>query len=92
MASVNLTHVGFAPAENPEVAYAVVIPYASTDRSNYITQNIAMKDIVRTSLDTYFELKEQRAKTNVSETTDQKIDRRFEKEKEKEKEKETNEK
>ena len=32
MASVNLTHVGYAPAENPEVAYAVVIPYASTDR------------------------------------------------------------
>ncbi|MGN7388563.1 peptidoglycan D,D-transpeptidase FtsI family protein [Sporosarcina sp. SAFN-015] len=92
MASVNLTHVGYAPAENPEVAYAVVIPYASTDRSNYISQNIAMKDIVRTALDSYFDLKEERAKTNVPETTDQKIDRRFEKEKEKEKEKETNEK
>lgn len=84
MASVNLTHVGFAPADNPEVAYAVVIPYASTDRSNYITQGIAMKDIVRTSLDTYFELKEKRANLNVLETTDHKIDRRFEREKEKE--------
>lgn len=88
MASVNLTHVGFAPAENPEVAYAVVIPYASTDRGYYREQSRAMSSIVRTSLDIYFELKEERAKNNMPETTDQKIDRRFEKEKEKE----TNEK
>ncbi|MCM3743358.1 penicillin-binding protein 2 [Sporosarcina luteola] len=92
MASVNLTHVGFAPADNPEVAYAVVIPYASTDRGNYITQGIAMKEIVRTALDTYFDLKEERAKKNVLETTDQKIDRRFEREKEQEKDKDTDEK
>lgn len=84
MASVNLTHVGFAPAENPEVAYAIVIPYASTDRGNYRAQSAAMNEIVRTSLDTYFELKEERAKINAEETTDQKIDRRFEKEKESE--------
>ncbi|WP_060210369.1 peptidoglycan D,D-transpeptidase FtsI family protein [Sporosarcina koreensis] len=84
MATVNLTHVGFAPAENPEVAYAVVIPNASTDRGNYRAQSAAMNEIVRTSLDTYFELKEERAKINAEETTDQKIDRRFEKEKESE--------
>ncbi|WP_432358596.1 peptidoglycan D,D-transpeptidase FtsI family protein [Sporosarcina sp. UB5] len=83
MASINLTHVGFAPAENPEVAYAVVIPYASTDRSNYRTQSRAMSEIVRTSLDIYFDLKEEREKANAPETTDHKIDRRFETEKEK---------
>ncbi|WP_252502942.1 penicillin-binding protein 2 [Sporosarcina sp. Marseille-Q4943] len=86
MASVNLTHVGFAPAENPEVAFAVVIPYASTDRGNYRTQGRAMSEIVRTSLDIYFDLKEERAQINVPETTNPKIDRRFEKDKEEDEE------
>ena len=28
---LTLTHVGFAPYENPEVAYAVVIPWVTTN-------------------------------------------------------------
>ena len=29
--TINLSHVGFAPYENPEIAYAVVIPNISTN-------------------------------------------------------------
>ncbi|MCG7345130.1 penicillin-binding protein 2 [Sporosarcina sp. ACRSL] len=76
MPSVNLTHVGFAPAENPEVAFSIVVPYASTDRSDYPSR--AWNELARSSLDVYFELKEEREKANRIETTDQKIDRQFE--------------
>lgn len=78
MASVNLTHIGFAPAENPEVAYAFVIPYASTNRADYRFANKAMGELVRQSLDNYFELKEQRLSVNNVETTSQAIERRHE--------------
>ena len=81
MASVNLTHIGFAPAENPEVAYALMIPYASTNRGDYIFANKTMGELVRQSLDHYFELKEKRAQVNRSETTSPLIDRQKEVEK-----------
>ena len=81
MASVNLTHIGFAPAENPEVAYALMIPYASTNRGDYIFANKTMGELVRQSLDHYFELKEKRALVNQAETTSQLIDRQKEVEK-----------
>lgn len=82
MQSVNLTHVGFAPADKPEVAYAVVIPYASTNPSDYRYANQGMREIVRGSVDMYFNLKDERAKVNKIETTSPKIDRKMEKEKE----------
>lgn len=78
--SVNLTHVGFAPAENPEVAYAVVIPYGSTQRDDYRYASDAMKLFVRSSVDTYFELREKRMKENPIESTTPQIERVMEKE------------
>ena len=53
--SLTYTHVGFAPYENPEIAYAVVIPWASTNPKQPFSAN---SDIARKALDRYFELKE----------------------------------
>lgn len=74
-----LTHVGFAPFENPEVAYAVIIPWVSADAA-YGSNN----EIAREILDVYFELKKKNANSNLSDnvvhkeilppTTDEKID------------------
>ncbi|WP_422123148.1 peptidoglycan D,D-transpeptidase FtsI family protein [Planococcus sp. X10-3] len=55
--AITTTHVGFAPYDNPEVAYAVMIPYISTNgRAVPPTSNL----IVREALDKYFELRETR--------------------------------
>lgn len=51
--TLNYTHVGYAPFENPEVAYAVVIPWATTN-GTYLTNN---NQIAREVLDVYFNLK-----------------------------------
>jgi len=53
--SLTYTHVGFAPYENPEIAYAVVIPWASTNPKQPFSAN---SDIARKALDRCFELKE----------------------------------
>lgn len=62
--TLNVTHIGFAPFDNPEVAYAVVVPYVTTDddRTTYVNNMIA-----RQSLDKYFELKEKSMKTGLME-------------------------
>lgn len=78
MASVNLTHVGFAPADEPEVAYALVIPYASTDRGHYPSRDA--NKLVREALDIYFDLKDKRDKVNQVETTNHEIGRNTDKE------------
>lgn len=57
--TVTLTHVGFAPYENPEIAYAVIIPHISTDRGKYKYFN---NEIAREAADKYFELKEKKEK------------------------------
>ncbi|AQQ52996.1 peptidoglycan D,D-transpeptidase FtsI family protein [Planococcus lenghuensis] len=54
--SLTLTHVGFAPYENPEIAYAVVVPYITTDFDYVIGAN---SQIARAAVDTYFELKQE---------------------------------
>ncbi|SOC36256.1 peptidoglycan D,D-transpeptidase FtsI family protein [Ureibacillus acetophenoni] len=79
--TVTLSHVGFAPYENPEVAYAVVIPWASTNFNLYLDHN---NQIAREVLDYYFELKKKYAENGLSShsveqkilppTTDEKID------------------
>ncbi len=79
--TVNLTHAGFAPYENPEVAYAVMIPWASTNFNLYLPHN---NEIAREILDYYFELKKKYAENGLSSnnveqqilppTTDEKID------------------
>ena len=59
------SHVGFAPYENPEIAYAVIIPWAST---NYSVSHPHANNIARRSLDKYFELKAKYETTKVSES------------------------
>ncbi|RNF41046.1 peptidoglycan D,D-transpeptidase FtsI family protein [Planococcus salinus] len=60
-ASINTAHVGFAPYDNPEVAYAVFIPYITTDTSKVPP---ASNQIARAALDKYFELKNRNAEGN----------------------------
>ena len=62
---LNLTHVGFAPYENPEIAYAVVIPWATT---NFVTPLPHANKIARRSLDKYYELKAKYESTKFSES------------------------
>jgi penicillin-binding protein A len=52
--TVNYAHIGYAPFENPEIAYAVIVPWANTnfDISLPISNTIARK-----AADAYFELK-----------------------------------
>lgn len=56
--TVNLTHVGFAPFDNPEIAYAVIIPQASIE-SNY-TSNFSTA-FTRELVDKYFEIQKKNA-------------------------------
>lgn len=56
--TINLSHVGFAPYENPEIAYAVLIPHASTSTKYKSIQN----EIVAEAVDKYFELKAKKEK------------------------------
>lgn len=62
--AINIAHVGYAPYENPEIAYAVVIPYVTTDPNNVPKAN---NEIARAAADKYFELKnkEAQAASNV---------------------------
>lgn len=63
--TISLSHVGFAPYENPEIAYAVVIPHISTTTSYTYANN----DIIKAAVDKYFVLKAQRAKENTTAVT-----------------------
>ncbi|MFD1781284.1 peptidoglycan D,D-transpeptidase FtsI family protein [Fredinandcohnia salidurans] len=55
--AVNSTLVGYAPFNNPEVAFAVVLPYAYYGNTSH-NMNLKVGEAV---LDKYFELKEKRA-------------------------------
>lgn len=50
----NLTLVGYAPYDNPEIAFSVVVPWVHNDKSGI--NSLIGKDI----LDIYFDLKKQR--------------------------------
>ncbi|MFJ8090746.1 peptidoglycan D,D-transpeptidase FtsI family protein [Lysinibacillus sp. NPDC095746] len=65
--TINLTHVGFAPFDNPEIAYAVVIPWATTYTTQHLSNN---NEIARRAVDKYFELK---AKYNTEKVTDSNV-------------------
>ncbi|MFP3919234.1 penicillin-binding transpeptidase domain-containing protein [Lysinibacillus telephonicus] len=79
--TINIAHVGFAPYDNPEVAYAVLIPWATTNFDSHLGE---ANEIAREMLDYYFELKEKYSKNGLSAsavkqeilppTTDEKID------------------
>lgn len=58
--AINIAHVGYAPFENPEIAYAVVIPYVTTDPENVPRAN---NEIARAAADKYFELKNKEAQS-----------------------------
>jgi cell division protein FtsI/penicillin-binding protein 2 len=60
----NLTLVGYAPYNDPEVAFAVVVPWATQGDSDGINNRIG-----RRILDAYFELKAERAKGNTANNT-----------------------
>lgn len=64
VATMNLSLVGYAPASNPEVAMAVVVPWAYQGKTGH-SMNL---DIGRKVMDKYFELKEKRSTTTTEET------------------------
>jgi cell division protein FtsI/penicillin-binding protein 2 len=70
-ATMNITLVGYAPAKNPEVAFAVVVPWAYQGHTGHSMS----KEIGEEIMDTYFELKKERAKKENTETsTDLKVE------------------
>ncbi|WP_102027013.1 peptidoglycan D,D-transpeptidase FtsI family protein [Salirhabdus sp. Marseille-P4669] len=56
----NLTLVGYAPYDNPEVAFAVIVPNVGLKAGDSINYYIGER-----ILDAYFELKEQRSKNGI---------------------------
>lgn len=56
--TVSLAHVGFAPYDNPEVAYAVLVPHVSTNSSRPTTTT---NELAQAALDKYFEVKQRKA-------------------------------
>ncbi|KYG92233.1 penicillin-binding protein [[Bacillus] sp. KCTC 13219] len=64
--TTTLTHVGFAPYDNPQIAYAVVIPWVTTDFSVYLTQN---NEIAREIADYYFELQKKYEQNGIKESS-----------------------
>jgi len=59
---LNRTFVGFAPADNPQVAISVMVPQSQVARTT-ITGNIA-NEIARGSLDAFFDLQSSRERSN----------------------------
>ncbi|MGE8078145.1 peptidoglycan D,D-transpeptidase FtsI family protein [Peribacillus loiseleuriae] len=69
-ATMSLSMVGFAPAENPEVAFAVVVPWAYQGHSS----NGLNGKLAEFALDTYFDLKKTRQQADETDgTTENKI-------------------
>lgn len=56
--TLTVTHIGFAPRDNPQVAYAVVVPWITTSESYTAINNI----IARKAVDKYFSLKKKETK------------------------------
>lgn len=56
--TVNLTHVGFSPFDNPEIAYAVIIPQASLE---YVYKTNFSTPLARELVDKYFEIQKKNA-------------------------------
>lgn len=61
--TINLVHVGYAPFEDPEIAYAIIYPWATTNFERLPVQaTYAARDL----LDAYFELKNKYVKEGLS--------------------------
>ncbi|MYL33459.1 penicillin-binding protein 2 [Pontibacillus yanchengensis] len=65
----NLTLVGYAPYNDPEIAFAVVVPYTGIVNGQYQTNKMIGRDL----LDGYFKLKEERKeKESVKDISEEK--------------------
>ncbi|WP_240680905.1 hypothetical protein [Bacillus velezensis] len=62
--------VAYAPADNPEVAISVVVPWAYI---NYSDRYSITNDIGRAALDKYFELKKKQEDNNTKQKNEDKI-------------------
>lgn len=60
----NVTLVGYAPSDNPEVSISVVVPWAYESSGNSISIN---NIIGRQAMDAYFELKKEKTKAKPAE-------------------------
>ena len=60
--TINIVHVGYAPFENPKVAYALIIPWATTNFDVYLPHG---NELAREVLDTYFDLQKKYATEGV---------------------------
>ena len=69
--TINLSHVGFAPYENPEIAYAILIPNITTKPGDHTTG--AQNKIIQQAVDEYFKLKVKRAQEEISTAANQPI-------------------
>lgn len=69
--TINLSHVGYAPEDKPEVAYAVIVPYISTDTRRYPSSTAS--DIAKEALDVYFGHKKQKDGESSKVSPDMKI-------------------
>lgn len=61
--AISIAHVGFSPVENPEVAYAVMIPWVTTVYNPSMT-NASV--IAREVLDKYYEIKARNVGTDTT--------------------------
>nr|WP_156028913.1 penicillin-binding protein 2 [Sporosarcina sp. D27] len=68
--TVSVAHVGFAPYENPEIAYSVIVPHVSTYTTGYAHPN---NDIAQAAVKEYFALKKKRAESEIFSTETQTI-------------------
>lgn len=59
--TVSLAHVGFAPYDDPEVAYAILVPHVSTNPNRPTT---ATNDLAKETVTKYFELKEKKKESS----------------------------
>ncbi|MCA1053786.1 penicillin-binding protein 2 [Rossellomorea aquimaris] len=60
----NTTLIGYAPFDNPEVAYSVVVPWSHNNKDPYVNKNIAKR-----AMDKYFDLKKDAEKQGYFETS-----------------------
>lgn len=76
--TINIVHVGFAPYDNPEVAYAIIFPWATTNFNHYYNQG---NEAAREILEAYFALKKEYSSTGLlNNQTNQKIIKDYSKE------------
>ncbi|WP_306471863.1 penicillin-binding protein 2 [Bacillus sp. AFS015802] len=65
----NTTLIGYAPYDNPEVAFSVVLPYSHQNKDPYVNKTIAKR-----AMDKYFELKKQYEKEGYyNSSTEEKV-------------------